>query len=258
MRTETERNLEIVPTVVADTTSDEDTSDRHIAIAIPGIRTDGTWVDSASTRVKRWERPIEILKVGPELISTWNLFSRIGTERIKSKIRADVQNIVIKYGESHSISVICHSMGAALFAEILNDVDYKFDKIILLGSVCHRQHALTISKNCNYFMNQCGTQDRWPIIAEAVNWIKYSATGTVGFKRHYSNDTFFDNDHATCTEQPHMDSYVIPLLYGLKLEIPTDVTYKYSSSDIIYWRMGIYLSIFCLCFLIYVLALSFL
>jgi hypothetical protein len=239
--TKGERELVRIPSVAADTTSDDVRSEDQIAIAIPGIRTDGTWIDHASMRVNRWTRSITILKAGPNRISSVHLFTRLGLAKIRQAIRTDVSNTIIRYKSTHRVSVICHSMGASLFSELLDEIDYKFDTVIFLGSVCHRNAALKIRKHCNIFVNQCGTQDLWPVIAEVVNPWKYSATGTIGFKRPYSNDIFFDNDHFTCTEEAHMDKYVIPLIYGAEIEAPMKVNVKYSSTSVKYLRIYIIL-----------------
>lgn len=236
-RTRSERDLARNQYVVADTTDDDQPSADQIAIAIPGIRTDGTWVDSVSARSRQWARPIQILKLGsPDRISSLALVTRFGLAKTREALRTDLANTVIKYQGTHSISVICHSMGASLFSELLDDLDCKFDMIIFLGSLCRRSEALKIQKHCKTFINHCGTRDRWPVVAETLNPWSYSSTGTIGFKKPYAQDLFFENDHITCTQQLHMDTYVIPQLYGTIIEVPVNVTHIYSSTIIKYWR----------------------
>lgn len=218
----------------------EPDGEARLAIVIPGIRTDASWIDGLAFRVERWTSPIKVLQATPDRVSSFTALSRLGIRRFKKQTKDHVTNILINH-PSHRISIIAHSMGCAILSEILEEIDFvSFDLIIFLGSICRRDRAMSLRKHGTRFINHVGRRDVFPVVAEILNPLKYSATGSIGFNQPYCSDEVFDTDHFSCTRRRHIESYVVPLLYGFSPTPAVRLQPRFSSTMITYWKRGLY------------------
>ena len=182
---------------------------KKIVILIPGIRTNGDWIDDAGRHVEVFNTPVLVLKAYGGRISSWHLFTRTCLHSIRFEIMTQIMRIIDQY-PGYDISLICHSMGTDLIADIIGELGYKFRYVIFLGSVCHTTKARFIARNCRFFINHRGTLDIWPIIASIARPLRYSATGTFGFNSGaFVNDIVFNTDHFTCTRNEHVSMFAL-------------------------------------------------
>jgi hypothetical protein len=211
----------------------------RIAILIPGIRTNAEWIDEV-TRQERFTDSLKVIKAYGGRISSWHLITRFGVGKIRRKILAQVNATLLEYPDSE-VSLICHSLGSSLAADILNEMNYRFKYVIFLGTICHCDHAILIKKSCETFINHRGSYDPWPILAALVRPSHYSPTGTFGFNfGAYVNDIEFDNDHATCTSYEHIKKFVIPVISNGQALGPTQVTKVFDLNRFYYARRFAY------------------
>lgn len=203
----------------------------HIVICVPGLSTDGNWVDEARVRSKYYNSTIEFVKLTP-LSQPWlqHAIVGFGLRDIEHDIAIKIFNVILKYdGDGKKISILAHSLGCAITEKAIRSLNYKFNIVIFAGSICHRRHSSTISQKCGIFINSCGTNDPWPFYLEVVKFWCYSATGTLGFGTSlYANDLFYETDHHSCTASDHIDSVIVPLLMGTTVAQPENPKRRYS------------------------------
>ena len=229
----------------------------HIVICIPGLSTDGSWVDNARVRARYYNSSIEFIKITPTA-QLWlqHVLFGIGLSGIENDISKKITNLVLAHGRTDvQISLLAHSIGCGIAEKVIRDIHYRFKYIIFIGSICHRAHSGPIKQKCTYFINSCGTKDRWPVYIEAVNFWKYSATGTVGFGNSaYVNDLFYETDHHSCTDRDHIETVIVPLLMGNVVEQPIDPVRSYSRMYILGLKS---IGLFVICVLFSLIAVLF-
>jgi hypothetical protein len=131
----------------------------RIAILLPGIRTNGDWIDEASRHVETFSIPIYVIKAYGGRISTWQLLTRTFLGKIRREVRLQIVHTIVQNPQSE-ISLICHSMGSDLLVDIIEELGaFRFQFIVFLGSVCHVRNSRLIARNCHFFVNHKGTFD---------------------------------------------------------------------------------------------------
>jgi hypothetical protein len=214
-----------------------------VAILVPGIRTNADWIDRVSSRLETFSAPIIVVKAYGGVISAGHLITRIGLKEIREEVKTQILHVLLDHRDKE-ISLICHSMGTDLIADILDEIRYRFKFIFFLGGVCHVRKATRISKSCDFFINHRGTFDYWPIIAATIRQISYSPSGTFGFNRTaFVNDLIFNNNHETCTDQHHIFNYVLPVITGSRPIYPETVICPFDVNRCAYIKWAIYSSI---------------
>jgi hypothetical protein len=112
-------------------------------------------------------------------------------------------------------SIIAHSYGSIVLYTILQRFKPGFYSIFLTGSVCRRDHAEVLVASAQHVINEVGTQDRWPIFAQALSPRSYEATGTYGFRENRGiRDRYFDYLHSSAIEKEHVIKHIAPILNG--------------------------------------------
>lgn len=105
---------------------------------------------------------------------------------------------------------------------------------------------MDVKKSCQYFINHRGTYDPWPIIAYTVRPDRYGPTGNFGFGQGaHVNDFTFNNNHETCTKPSHIESFVIPVVNGVKPIYDCNSEYPFDINICNYIKWGFYISIIC-------------
>jgi pimeloyl-ACP methyl ester carboxylesterase len=136
----------------------------HLVFLIPGIRTDGWWAQEARMQEEvLWEgREVHFIPVrgnggNTDRLSSWHLLSRIGLSSFRRSFSNQI-NTLRSQREYASVNVFAHSMGSALFTDIVDDLasalpKARFDTVVFLGSVCHRKHAQRLHGCAELFVN---------------------------------------------------------------------------------------------------------
>src|SRR5258707_6530474 len=84
-----------------------------------------------------------------------------------------------------SMSVISHSFGTYVVGKVLTDVpDLEWNRIIFCGSVVREDFPLqrVLRSFRHPLLNEIGTKDYWPALAESAGW-GYGSVGSTGFNR---------------------------------------------------------------------------
>ncbi|PPQ26474.1 hypothetical protein CCR94_22910 [Rhodoblastus sphagnicola] len=163
---------------------------RHpVVILIHGIRTCSLWQSEIQATLRNggvvahlthyeYFDLLRFLAPGP-------YFRRRVIEKVKTQIRHIVQD-----SAPAPVSVIAHSFGAYVFAQIFRECpDLAFDRIIFCGSVAPSSFRLEDHETRFNapLINEIGARDVWPAIAEAVTF-GYGSAGTYGFRRPFVRD----------------------------------------------------------------------
>lgn len=197
----------------------------HIVFLIPGIRTDGDWAQQLRYDAQTWAgRPILCKPIrgngrNTDRLNIFHVATRFGLGHFRSNFKSQIDFVLDKH-DAYTVNVVAHSMGGALLSEIISDISqsiiskgYKINRVVLVGSVCHRSHSENIASNCNLFVNDVGRMDIVPFIASVINPFRYGDVGTRGFLDAFvSYDRFFQHDHKSCTSVSHLKSKIIPLI----------------------------------------------
>lgn len=98
---------------------------------------------------------------------------------------------------SAKFSVIAHSFGTYVFAQILKKgFDLKFEYVIFCGSVLSSgfEFEQLSGRYRSPLLNDVGTRDIWPALAESITW-GYGSAGTYGFRRPGVEDRWHNKAH---------------------------------------------------------------
>lgn len=197
----------------------------HLIFLIPGIWTDGEWAQQLRFEAQTWAgRPILCKPVrgngrNTDRLNLLHVVTRFGLQAFRENFEAQITHVVTNH-DAYTVNIVAHSMGSALFSEIIENVSRKLkkqecrlNKVVFLGSICHRKHSKAIASHCNSFVNDVGRKDHVPFLASIVNPLRYDDVGTRGFLDGFvSLDRFFPHSHKSCTHISHLKNKVIPLI----------------------------------------------
>ena len=163
-------------------------SDAHVIILVHGIRDYALWQERIR-RVLAEEFIVESTNYGRfdlfRFLVPGNYFRNWAIESVWNQIR-DVK----KEYPNAKFSFIAHSFGTYIVAHILKrDFDFTAFRIVFCGSVVKRNYPFEqISERfASPIVNDVGTKDIWPAIAESLTW-GYGSAGTFGFHRPRVHD----------------------------------------------------------------------
>lgn len=186
---------------------------RHLVILVHGIRTYGSWQDLVKVELEMVPG-IKAVPIGYEyldVIRFWFPFlTREGSVR---KILRKLRHAKSLHPHAE-LSVIAHSFGTySIFRILQSEADLRFKRIILCGSIVshdagwdHVQPRIQ-----EEVVNDCGTQDIWPVSARAFSWF-YGATGTFGFRSPAIIDRFHDLGHGGFFTEEFINKYWVPYI----------------------------------------------
>jgi len=155
----------------------------HVVILIHGIRTKALWQDSIRKSLEN-----EGFKVEPTNYDYYDVFAvsdTLATLHWWSCRGYHEANQTYENQEGANCSIIAHSFGTFIVSKILRKhTDLIFKKIIFCGSVVPHKFKFEnyLGRYEEPLLNEVGTRDIWPAIAEAVTF-GYGSTGTYGFRR---------------------------------------------------------------------------
>jgi hypothetical protein len=135
----------------------------------------------------------------------------------KRKVNEVVEQIrIIKHENPNSdISVIAHSFGTYIIAHILEaNTDLTLRRMIFCGSVL--SYRFRFQRIRNQFevpiLNEVGTRDIWPAMAESITW-GYGSAGTYGFRRPLVHDRWHNKaGHGYFLKPQFVEKYWLPFL----------------------------------------------
>jgi hypothetical protein len=186
---------------------------KHIIILIHGIRTHAPWHGTAVEVLSPHCTKVVPLKYGyHDLARFW--FPWFTRARPIKLIEEEIRAIISDNPNAH-ISVVAHSFGTYIITKILRrSTDIKLFRLLLCGSVVPLKFPWRLLPNRprGGMMNDVGTQDRLPILAEISTW-GYGASGTFGFGTNFIDENFHDFGHSGFFTKPHISAYWVPFLF---------------------------------------------
>jgi hypothetical protein len=137
-------------------------------------------------------------------------FRRQAIEDVCNQIK-----IVVYNNPNTPISVIAHSFGTFVFSHLMKEsFDMKFHRVILCGSVVPYNFRYEQIQNrfSEPIINEVGTRDIWPAIAESIT-SGYGSAGTYGFRRPLVRDRWHNGaGHGYFLDSTFCKKYWIPFL----------------------------------------------
>jgi hypothetical protein len=169
---------------------------KHVIILVHGIRDFALWQTNVRSALVEAGFTVEATNYGRfnllQFLAPFPYFRRKAIDKVWNQIQIIQQH----YPLAH-LSVIAHSFGTFVIAQLMREkFNIKFHRVIFCGSVVtysfpfeHFQDRFT-----SPLLNEVGTRDIWPAIAESVT-IGYGSAGTYGFHRPLVRDRWHNGAH---------------------------------------------------------------
>jgi pimeloyl-ACP methyl ester carboxylesterase len=186
----------------------------HVVVLVHGIRTRALWQNELRKTLQKESFVVQPTNYGYfdvlRFLSPWQLFAGAIVEDLTRQIRH-----TLVMNKNADCSIIAHSFGTFVVARMLRDhTDLEFSKIIFCGSVV--SHRFRFEDYRSRFeapiINEVGTRDFWPVIAEVVTF-GYGSAGTYGFRRPAVRDRWHNGKaHGDFLNQDFCRKYWVPFL----------------------------------------------
>ncbi|MGE3914965.1 MAG: hypothetical protein AB7F78_04635 [Hyphomicrobiaceae bacterium] len=138
------------------------------------------------------------------------LFRNQVVEKISRQVRA-----ICHLHQGAEFSFVAHSFGTFVLAHVLmTEPTLKARRIILCGSVLPYDYPFERfeSRFTPPILNEVGTSDAWPAVAESITF-GYGSAGTYGFRRPYVRDRWHAGaGHGTFLSADFCKKYWVPFL----------------------------------------------
>jgi hypothetical protein len=161
----------------------------HVVILVHGIRTRAIWQNELRKVLQEDGFIVQPTNYGyldvVRFLIPWQPFAGAIVEEITRQIRH-----TLNINKGADCSIIAHSFGTFVIARMLRDhTDLEFKHIIFCGSVVpHKFRFEDYRGRFNLpLLNDVGTRDFWPVMAEIVTF-GYGSAGTYGFRRPAVHD----------------------------------------------------------------------
>ena len=119
------------------------------------------------------------------------------------------------------MSIIAHSFGTYIvFALLRSEFDIRFHKVVFCGSVVSYKFPFEQFGNRynDQILNEVGTADPWPAVAESVT-TGYGSAGTYGFRRPGVRDRFHNQaGHGFFLSSDFCQKFWVPYLVSGRIE----------------------------------------
>lgn len=192
--------------------------ENHIVVLIHGIRTQAPWYQTVRS-VLHNQYDLRVVDAGYGFFDALRFWSPILTrggpiKEVSSQIKALVED----YPDAR-ISVIAHSFGTYILSKLIITSEIEFHRIILCGSIINRKfpwhkYHRRVAKDMQHphkILNDCGTKDIWPILAEATTF-GYGASGSFGFQSVNVYDRFQEKKHSEYFDKKFIQEHWLPYL----------------------------------------------
>lgn len=167
-------------------------SGEHLVILIHGIRDIARWQNEIKQTLKDEGFAVESTNYGRMNLLEFLLPTPYFRNKAKLTVWTQIQHAKLLHPKASKVSVIAHSFGTYVIAQIIREqFAFTFHRIIFCGSVVRYDFPIEHYTNryTSPIMNDVGTADPWPAIAEAVT-TGYGSVGTYGFHRAGVEDRF--------------------------------------------------------------------
>jgi hypothetical protein len=193
----------------------------HVIILVHGIRDFALW--EADIRSALEEDGFYVATTNYGRFNLLQFLAPIPYFRKKaiSNVWEQIRTIRLQH-QGARLSVIAHSFGTFIIANLMRDeFDIEFNRIIFCGSVVNYDFPFVRFRYAfkEPIINEVGTRDVWPAIAESVT-TGYGSAGTYGFLRPFVRDRWHNGArHGFFLSKSFCKKFWIPWLQdGILLE----------------------------------------
>lgn len=190
------------------------TDDRlpHILICVHGIRDDNAWCNQTRTAAGKFlDTKIEVACVRYDRLSSFGLILKRDRTDVQRSVLRDINFIISEYPD-HPISLLCHSNGTKVIAEILPSIESEIEWIFLCASICHLKDVPVFRVPNKKTVSDASTKDWWPILAEALRPSTFQATGVTGFNCYPIIDRSYPYKHGGGVNNKHIEKWIFPTI----------------------------------------------
>src|SRR5215467_6595166 len=167
----------------------QDAEQKHVVLLVHGIRDEALWQSSVRSKLEAAGFVVEPTNYGRfglvRFLAPVPFFRRWAINEIGEAIR-----IVKRHYPGAQFSIIAHSFGTYIISSLIKKAfDLNARRIIFCGSVVSYRFRFQDYEGRFVvpILNEVGTRDIWPAIAQSVTW-GYGSAGTYGFRRPLLRD----------------------------------------------------------------------
>lgn len=162
----------------------------HLVVLVHGINTRALWMGEVKPVLEREGFAVGLTSYGhfgvARFLAPISALRTKAIDRVVSDIRTARRSHKFATGsEPKLMSVICHSFGTYVIGKILTDYpEFQWHRVIFCGSVVREDFRFdqVLERFKHPLLNEVGTRDFWPAMAESVGW-GYGSVGSTGFNR---------------------------------------------------------------------------
>lgn len=188
----------------------------HLILLVHGIRDIGRW--QSEVRLPLEQRGFTVELTNYDRMNLLEFLAPVSSfrNRAKGKVLTQIRSAIAMH-PNHRVSIIAHSFGTYVVSEVLREAfDLKFHRIIFCGSVVAYDFPFEQFQGrfTKPVLNDVGTNDPWPAVAESVTF-GYGSAGTYGFRVPGVRDRFYNGGgHDHFLNAAHCTTNWIPFLLG--------------------------------------------
>jgi pimeloyl-ACP methyl ester carboxylesterase len=156
----------------------------HLVVLVHGINTWGLWMPVIEPTLQSAGFAVARTSYGhfpvPRFLLPFPPLHRTAINRVLGDIESAIQ-----LHKPAKISAITHSFGTHVLASILRDhPEIRWHRIVFCGSVLRHDFPFNeVQDRFDYpLLNEVGTRDFWPALAESVTW-GFGSAGSHGLNR---------------------------------------------------------------------------
>ncbi len=156
----------------------------HLVILVHGIRTRASWMGVIRSTLTASGFAVEPTNYGRFDLLRFLLPGKYFRRQAIDRVWIDIQRAMQLHPDL-PVSFIAHSFGTLIVANLLQrEFLLKANRVIFCGSVVHYRFPFEQmdSRFKAPVLNEVGTRDVWPIMAESITW-GYGSAGAYGFNR---------------------------------------------------------------------------
>jgi hypothetical protein len=191
-----------------------DKTKKHIVVIVHGIRDFALWQNSVRSVLEGAGFEVEATNYGRLNLVQFLLPLRYFRKRAIATVWRQIR-IVRQNKPQSPISVVAHSFGTFVISHLMKEnFDIEFHRIIFCGSVV--PYGFEYEQIQNRFtppiINEVGTRDIWPAMAESITW-GYGSAGTYGFRRPLVRDRWHNGArHGYFLDRSFCEQFWVPFL----------------------------------------------
>jgi pimeloyl-ACP methyl ester carboxylesterase len=192
-------------------TADNPRTEKCLVLLVHGIRTQAEWQPMV-IRALAGEQ-FTIIPIKYEYFDAIRFWCPILTrKKILDKVLWKIREAKAQHPDA-ALTIIAHSFGTYAVHHLLNHhPDIRCKRLILCGGIIPRDFRWDRLPHRPDIINECGSRDIWPIMAECMTW-GYGASGVFGFGTPGIIDRFHDIDHSDYLKREFVEKFWRPWVH---------------------------------------------